>query len=234
MIEREKLAFNLLERLKRFNPILIGAYAVNAYVPPRFSADCDLVVDKKSSTRMVKILQAHGFKKGLRGIAPHGGEFLRLERKINELKLAFDLLIEAVYDRQSGISFKKEFISKHSQERTVVGKASPIRVTLKVVNPELLFVMKFICCRRSDVRDIFMLAGTKIDVDLIKNILNKHSRNILDKRIKKVKEIVETKTFRDSLQGVFGKIQDKTFTRSKENLLRILKLIETTDNQETT
>ena len=46
--EREKLIFELLEKLKGIDFVLIGGYAINAYTLPRFSVDCDLVVRNKT------------------------------------------------------------------------------------------------------------------------------------------------------------------------------------------
>lgn len=41
---REGVVLETLEKLPKDNIVLIGGYAVNAYVPPRFSIDCDFVV----------------------------------------------------------------------------------------------------------------------------------------------------------------------------------------------
>ncbi len=44
MQDREKIVLEMLEKIPKQSVVLIGGYAVNAYVPPRFSIDCDLVV----------------------------------------------------------------------------------------------------------------------------------------------------------------------------------------------
>lgn len=45
--KREKEIFESLKVLKDKRFVVIGGYAVNAYTLPRFSVDCDIVVNKK-------------------------------------------------------------------------------------------------------------------------------------------------------------------------------------------
>ena len=42
---REGEIFETLKKIRNFNFVLIGGYAVNCYTLPRFSVDCDIVVD---------------------------------------------------------------------------------------------------------------------------------------------------------------------------------------------
>jgi hypothetical protein len=218
--KRERVILEVLKKLPEDSIILIGGYAVNAYVPPRFSIDCDLVVLDKLE-KIKKILTENGFKETDVGETPYGGKYYRLERA--EEKIYFDLLFRSVLDRESGISFSSELIEKHSKERITVGKANPIRIGLKIIDPVLLFALKFVCCRKQDIRDIFMLSGLKLDWNLIKEILfKKCSKKILEERIENIKKTVKNKTFRDSLQGAFGAMPTETFDSCKKNLLNFL------------
>ena len=45
---REKEAFDTMSRLSGCNFVLIGGYAVSSYAAPRFSVDCDIVVEDAS------------------------------------------------------------------------------------------------------------------------------------------------------------------------------------------
>ena len=45
----------------------------------------------------------------------------------------------------------------------ITGKANPIKAKARIVEPELLFLMKCITGRKSDIRDILMLAAIKLD-----------------------------------------------------------------------
>lgn len=42
---REKEVFDTLKKIRECRFVLIGGYAVNAYTLPRFSVDCDIVVE---------------------------------------------------------------------------------------------------------------------------------------------------------------------------------------------
>jgi len=55
---REELILETLQELPK-DTVLIGGYAVNAYVPPRFSIDCDLFV-LKGMDKVKKILLKKG------------------------------------------------------------------------------------------------------------------------------------------------------------------------------
>ena len=50
---REREVLSTLEKIKNFNFVLIGGYAVNSYTQPRFSVDCDLVVRDKEKADII-------------------------------------------------------------------------------------------------------------------------------------------------------------------------------------
>lgn len=45
---REKEIFDTLKAIRKYDFVVIGGYAVNAYTFPRFSDDCDIVVREKN------------------------------------------------------------------------------------------------------------------------------------------------------------------------------------------
>jgi len=198
---------------------MIGGYAVNAYVPPRFSIDCDLFV-LKGMDKVKKILLKKGFEERAKGDVPYG-EYYRFTRKSD--KVSFDLLFNSVLDRETGISFEASLFEKHSRKRFTVGRANPIRIELRIADPELLFVMKFVSARRQDVRDIFMLSGIDLKWDLVKEIIDKKcTEKLVEKRIKSIKEKLTNTDYRDNLQGAFGKIPDKIFDSCMTKLKNFL------------
>ena len=161
--EREEAVLKTLDSLPKENIILIGGYAVNAYVPPRFSIDCDLVVLREGKV-VEALLRTHGFKKiNIESKNPSIDGYTRYNR--GREKIAFDLLFDSVHDRQTGISFEAQLFEKLSVVRTTLGRISTTRITMKIANPELLVAMKFVSGRKQDVRDIFMLVGTKLDLE---------------------------------------------------------------------
>ncbi|MDI6903887.1 MAG: hypothetical protein QMD13_00105 [Candidatus Bathyarchaeia archaeon] len=215
---REALILQTLMELPK-DVVLIGGYAVNAYVPPMFSIDCDLVVFE-GVAEIKKTLVKNGFEETEKGDVPYG-EYFRFVRK--KEKVSFDLLLNSVFDRVSGIVFEGSLFKKYSKERVTVGRANPIRIRIRIADAELLFAMKFVSARRQDIRDIFMLSGTELNRNLIRDIIKeKCSEKLLKKRVKMIKAKVANESYRDSLHGAFGKIPDKTFDRCISNLVRFL------------
>ncbi len=215
---REALILQTLMELPK-DVVLIGGYAVNAYVPPRFSIDCDLVVFE-GVTEIKRTLMKNGFEETEKGDVPYG-EYFRFVRK--KEKVSFDLLLNSVFDRVSGIVFEGSLFKKYSRERVTVGRVNPIRIRIRIADAELLFAMKFVSARRQDIRDIFMLSGTEQNWSLIRDIIKeKCSEKLLRERVKMIKAKVANESYRDSLHGAFGKIPDKTFDRCVSNLVRFL------------
>jgi len=215
---REAIILEALRELPK-DFVLIGGYAVNAYVPPRFSIDCDLFVFGEIS-EIRKILLKIGFEETERGNV-HYGEYLRFIRKSD--KVSFDLLLNSVLDRETGVIFESNLFKQYSRERITVGRANPIRIKLRIADPELLFVLKFVSARRQDIRDIFMLSGTEMDWELIKELVKKKcAAELVEKRIKSIKEKVTSVSYRDSLHGAFGKIPNKIFENCEENMIKSL------------
>ena len=220
---REAIILETLKELPK-SVVLIGGYAVNAYVPPRFSIDCDLVVFNEI-TAIKKTLSKKGFEQTEKGNVPYG-EYFRFVRKND--KVSFDLLHGSVLDRETKIVFEANLFKKYSKERFTVGRANPIRLKLRIADPELLFVMKFASARRQDVRDIFMLSSFELNWKLIKEMIKeKCSTELIENKARSIKEKVTSPGYRDSLHGAFGKIPDKTFENCSLNLLKFLDAIVT-------
>jgi hypothetical protein len=216
---RESIIIKTLRKLPTDNVVLIGGYAVNAYVPPRFSIDCDLVV-LGSSTMIRSVLREDGFKKTAEGDVSYGG-YVRYE--LEDVKVSFDLLENSVLDRDTKIVFEPELLKKHSAERTTVGRSVPTRIKMRIADPELLFAMKFVSARRQDVRDIFMLAGADLNWDLVTELVSaKCDRRLLEKRSLSITRDVRSESFRDSLQGPFGSIPSERFELCRRRLVEFL------------
>lgn len=214
---REKEILRMLEKLKGLNFALIGGYAVNAYTQPRFSVDCDLVVlNKEDAEKIKRVLEQEGYKeKEINPDIPYSGDFLCLTRNIEAYTVPFDVMIGSVIDRDTQLKFPAEWIFNNSKIRTLVGKANPMKIELRIADPEILVIMKLAAGRKSDLRDIFMLLERNVDVEFILSELKKHK---LQNKLAKFREYVTSKEFRDSLQGVFGKIDDKAFNKIIEKI----------------
>lgn len=220
---REEEIFETLKRIKDFRFVIIGGYAVNAYTLARFSVDCDIVVEGYSKLRKIsKELKNLGYNKKdiIRLKLPYGGNFVRYEKKIKEnFKVSFDILIEEVLDRQTNAIFTAEWIFKNSKIRELKGKTITEELKLRIINPDALIVMKSISCRTDDIRDVFMLITQVKNIDWIKEEIQK--RYDFKDRVSKIKEKVNSKQFKDNLQGIYGYIDESIF---KKHLLEINRL----------
>lgn len=221
--ERERSVLEILQKIPKQNAILIGGYAVNAYVPPRFSIDCDLVVFG-SPKAIESALKSNEFSCTEAGDVPQG-RYIRYFRDAD--KVAFDLLVNSVFDRNSGIVFEGELFKKYSKRRVTVGRVTPIRIEMRIADPEILFATKFVTARRQDIRDIFMLAGEDLERDKIGNLIKeKCDSKLVQKRIETIRNSVESKGYRDTLHGPFGKIPDERYGSCKNKLLEFLSRME--------
>ncbi len=217
--DRERIVLETLSKIPKQNAVLIGGYAVNAYVPPRFSIDCDLVI--LGNVKAIEdALKRDGYAKEEAGDVPYGN-YIRYVRE--KEKVSFDLLVNSVLDRESGVVFEAELFEKYSRKRVTVGRANPVRIEMKIADPELLFAMKFVSARKQDVRDIFMLAGEDLEWDLVaKMISDKCKSDMVKERIDLIKHSIESKDYRDSIHGPFGKMPDERFNSCKKRLLDFL------------
>src|SRR3989344_5854516 len=151
---REKEIFETLKRIKRFNFVIIGGYAVNAYTLPRFSIDCDIVISDKELLNEFKRL---GYKeiKSNKVSLPYHGEFIRYEKIIEKnFAASIDVFINNVIDRETKAVFDTKWIFENSSFRTLRGKTRAEELKLKIINLDSLIIMKFIRCRTTDIRDI--------------------------------------------------------------------------------
>jgi len=216
---REEAVLETLNALPKGTIVLIGVYAVNAYVPPRFSIDCDLVVLGSPDTIEAELRQS-GFKKIEEGDVSYGN-YVRYG--MEESKVSFDLLVNSVVDRDTGVAFEGELFNAYSAERTTVGRSVPTRIKMRVVDPELLFAMKFVSGRRQDIRDIFMVAGADLSWDVVRElILSRCNHDLIKERVKSISVKVNSKGYRDCLQGPYGKMPDSRFDTCQKNLTRFL------------
>lgn len=221
--EREKLVFELLEKLRSIDFVLIGGYAINAYTLPRFSVDCDLVVKtKKDAEKIASVLKENGFRERKEAEKAYSGKFKSLENS-SKPKVTFDILYGEVLDRKSGEKISADLLFKHSSVRTVFGKGSPVRIECRVADPEMLVVMKMLSARKADIRDVFMLHSIKLGETKLEELF-KEVRPPKES-VEEVRKTIQLKQFRDSLAGVYGKIQQAEFNSTYSKVLRTIALV---------
>ncbi len=218
---REKEVFDTLKKIQKTNFVVIGGYAVNAYALPRFSVDCDIVVENHADAKSIeKKLERLGYLKetGAEESLSYHGSFIRYAKEIAQhFKVSMDVLIEKIVDRQTKAIFTAKWVFEHSHLRVLNGKTIPDKLKLRVIMPDALVVMKFISCRSTDIRDVFMILPFAKDRAWIRQEIAKHYD--FEKRFEKIKEKVTSAQFKDNLQGVYGFIDLKTFEKHRKILL---------------
>lgn len=219
---REKEIFETLKKISNFKFVVIGGYAVNCYTLPRFSVDCDIVIENtKEAKEIGNYLKKLGFiKADAESIDAYDKKFIRFEKSLlNNFKVSMDFFVEGILDRQTNAAFKFDWVLENSALRYLKGKTITEQIKLRVINIDALFAMKFISCRSVDIRDMFMLATNIKSTSWIKNEISK--RYDFNERLNKIKNKINSVKFKDNLQGVYGYVDEELFEKHKNALLRM-------------
>ena len=215
---REKEIFETLKKIKKSNFVIIGGYAVNAYTLPRFSVDCDIVIkDRKELEEIEEALLELGYRKekNYSDEVPYEGNFERFEKELGKnFKVSMDILIGEVLDRDTKAKFSADWVFENSSLRNLQGKTISEQLKLRIVDADALFTMKLISCRQTDIRDIFLLINSVKDKKWVKKEVSE--RYDLKNRLAKALAKINSKQFKDELQGVFGMVDDKVFERNRK------------------
>ncbi len=215
---REREIFDTLKKIKKNKFVLIGGYAINSYTLPRFSVDCDIVIkDRKELEKIGEALPELGYRKekNYSTEVPYDGKFERFEKELGQnFKVSMDLLIGEVLDRQTKAIFSADWVFDNSALRNLQGKTISEELKLRIINADALFALKLVSCRQTDIRDIFLLINSVKDKGFVKKEVSERSdfKNRLSKALNKI----NSKQFKDELQGVFGMVDDKVFERNKK------------------
>ncbi len=153
---------------------------------------------------------------------PYSGNFERYEKDLEQnFKVSVDILIGEVLDRETKAKFSADWVFNNSALRNLQGKTISEQLEVKIVNLDALFTMKLISCRQTDIRDIFLLINSVKDKKWIKREVSERC-NLKD-RLSKALSKINSKQFKDELQGVFGMVDDKLFERNKKLILELEK-----------
>ena len=219
---REKEIFETLKGIKKSEFVVIGGYAVNAYTLPRFSVDCDIVIeDRKELERIEKVLSGLAYRKVKnKSEAPYEGKFERYEKEIEQnFRVSIDILIEEVLDRQTNAKCFAEWVFENSDLRLLKGKTIGEQLRVRIVNVDALFVMKLLSCRQTDRRDLFLLVSLIKNKEWIKKEVSERCN--FKERLGKLTSEINSKQFKDNLQGVCGFIEERVFEKHKKLILEL-------------
>ncbi|MEK6859513.1 MAG: nucleotidyltransferase family protein [Nanoarchaeota archaeon] len=223
LLEREREVLRLIELFKEndFKFIVIGGYAVSTY-KKRFSIDLDVVIKESDFLKFEELLLKEGYSLSYeKEIALlYGENFKRFRKKMNDLPVDVDLLINGLVSRTTDATWSFENIEKNSQKRKLdnLEFLTPVR--------ELLISMKMHSGRLSDTRDIVVLMPC--DKNKLKEFLLRGRLDKLKSSIKKQALFIEKPQFDDSFKGIFGirAYNQKEIESIKNLFIELLKEIE--------
>jgi hypothetical protein len=214
LLEREKEVLRLIDVFKEagLNFIIIGGYAISTY-KKRFSVDLDIVVKESDLIEFESLLKKEGltisYEKSVALL--YGENFKRFGKKINNLPVDVDLLINGLVSRTTNASWSFDIIEKNSQKKRLDS------LELLIPDKELLLAMKIHSGRLSDVRDVVALMPC--NEDKLKGFLLRGDINKLKEIIKRQLLFVEKPQFDDSFKGIFGiQAYDKEQVESTKTL----------------
>ena len=199
LLERENEILRLIELFKENNLrfIVVGGYAVSTY-KKRFSIDLDVVILEEDFLKFEKLLSNEGYSISYeKEIALlYGENFKRFSKKINDLPVDVDLLINGLVSRTTDSTWSFKNIDKNSHNR----KLNNLEFLIPI--KELLISMKMHSGRFSDIRDIVALMPC--DKNKLKQFLLRGNLSNLKNSIKKQFLFLEKPQFDDSFKGIFG------------------------------
>lgn len=203
--------------------IVVGGHAVSSLARHRFSVDCDVVISKARIKEFDELLERQGFKKHIERSGfdeTYAGEFVSYEKRVVNLPVTIDLLVNSLVCRATGASWSYDYIITHSIEANIPGLEASVRC--RIPEKELLIAFKIHSGRRADVRDVVMLSEN-IDIEKILNHIKRGNIDALMNQVKKIKDALEDAKLIDSLKGVFTLTFDvkKQITNSKKIINKI-------------
>jgi hypothetical protein len=183
---------------RKLDFIVVGGYAVSVH-KKRFSIDLDIVIKEADISKFETLLKKEdfvaSFSKEISMV--YGEKFKRLEKRIGNLAISIDLLINGVVCRQTDASWSYELLLENSTKSILQG------TEFLAPSKELLVAMKIHSGRFSDVRDIAALYEN-INQSLVLKYARRGDIKKLKSALQKEIKYMQSPNFKDSFKGVFG------------------------------
>jgi len=220
LLEREQEVMKILNLFldKKLDFVVVGGYAISTY-KKRFSIDLDIVVKEEDLEKFKKVLEKEGYALHYeKEIAlMYGENFKRFMKKMKNLPVDIDLLINGLVSRTTDATWGLDYIKKHSVKRKFNNSE------FLTPEKELLIAMKFHSGRLSDIRDVVALMPCNIEK--LKKHLQKGNIEKLKESIKTQLNFLNKPQFDDSFKGIFGpfSFNEKDVKETKDLIKEILK-----------
>ena len=199
LIEREEEVMKMLSVLldEGLDFIVVGGYAISTY-KKRFSIDLDLVIKEEELKEFEKLLEKEGYSLHYeKEIAlMYGENFKRFIKKMKNLPVDMDLLINGLVSRTTDATWGSDYIKRHSVKRRLSNSE------FLTPEKELLIAMKLHSGRLSDIRDIVALMPC--NKEKLKQYLLKGNIQKLKQSMEKQASFLDKPQFDDSFKGIFG------------------------------
>jgi len=199
LLEREQEVMKILNLLldRNLDFIVVGGYAISTY-KKRFSIDLDIVVKEDNLKDFEKLFEKEGYflhyEKEIALL--YGENFKRFRKKMKNLPVDIDLLINGLVCRTTNATWGVDYIKRHSVKRKLSNSE------FLTPEKELLIAMKFHSGRLSDIRDIVALMPCNFEK--LKKHLQKGDIKKLKKSMKTQESFLNKPQFNDSFKGIFG------------------------------
>jgi hypothetical protein len=97
-------------------------------------------------------------------------------------------------DRQTGAIFSADWVFENSSLMELHGKTITEKIKTRIINSEALFATKLVSCRKTDIREMFLLISEIKDTAGVKKEVSK--RCSYEERVKILKKEISSKQFK--------------------------------------
>jgi len=183
-----------------------------------------MIIQREDLDIFLQILKEEGYEKYIERTGfdeVYGGEFISYIKKIDNLPITIDLLVESLICRATKASWSFDYVNRYSVITDIAG--IEISARCRIPEKELLIAFKIHSGRRTDVRD-FVVLSEKVDTEKILMHTKRGDPSLLRPQLHEITRMLKDKKLVDSLKGVFSITYD--VSKQIENAQKIIEEIQ--------